>query len=92
VSAPPPQPRLVVLTPQQRAVIGHLAADGADDQQIARRLGISLWTVRSHMKAALQRTGARSRTQLAVWLLRRQIVVRVQKQSGRPPKEPAHGG
>ena len=43
---------------------------GATDKQIARRLGISAYDVRSTMKYLLPKVGARNRTQAALWAWR----------------------
>jgi DNA-binding CsgD family transcriptional regulator len=89
MTGPAPQPRVVVLTPQQRKTIGQLTHDGASDAAIAARMGLSTWTVNRHLTAAVKRTGARSRVQLVVWLMKRQVVIRTENRSGRPRKSPA---
>jgi DNA-binding NarL/FixJ family response regulator len=76
------EPRLVTVTPRVRAVIGELALDGADDATIGLRLGISPWTVRSHMKRAIAVTGADNRTHLVCLLLRGHLRLRVESLSG----------
>ncbi|MGL4178251.1 MAG: response regulator transcription factor [Dermatophilaceae bacterium] len=43
-----------------------LVADGLTNAEIADRLSISLETVKSHVRRALEKTGARNRTHLAV--------------------------
>lgn len=55
-----------LLTTRQREVAGLLEA-GLSNDQIARRLGISSRTVRKHVEDLFDRTGARSRTQVALW-------------------------
>ena len=47
-----------------------LAAQGLTDGQIAARLGISVRTVQSHVRAATAKTGAGTREQLAAMALR----------------------
>lgn len=79
----PDQPRVVVVTPQQRAVIGHLTWDGADNAEIARRLGISYECVRSHLARALRATGYDNRTELAVALLRKRLLLKTEDHRGR---------
>ena len=54
------------LTPRQRQVASLIEA-GMTNDQIARRLGISSRTVRKHVEDLFQRTGARTRTQVALW-------------------------
>ncbi|WP_326599179.1 helix-turn-helix transcriptional regulator [Streptomyces sp. NBC_01803] len=53
------------LTPREREVAG-LAARGLTNQQIAQRLFVGVGTVKKHLTRALAKTGATSRTQLAV--------------------------
>lgn len=53
------------LTARQAEVVA-LVARGHTNQQIALRLGISTRTVRKHVEDLFARTGARSRTELAV--------------------------
>lgn len=55
---PPPRPSQ--LTPRQAEVLRHLAA-GCSTKQIAENLGLSLETVRNHIRAVLRRLGAHSR-------------------------------
>lgn len=57
--------RSVDLTPKELEVLREVTT-GATDQEIADRLSISAATVRYHVKNLLQKTGYRSRTQLAV--------------------------
>lgn len=49
------------LTPRQREVL-QLVADGASNKAIARHLGVSLPTVKTHVRDILRKTGAESRT------------------------------
>jgi DNA-binding NarL/FixJ family response regulator len=53
------------LTARQTQVVA-LVAQGLTNDQIARRLGLSARTVRKHLEVLFARTGARSRTELAV--------------------------
>ena len=55
----------VDLTPKELEVLREVTT-GATDQEIADKLCISAATVRYHIKNLLQKTGYRSRTQLAV--------------------------
>lgn len=53
------------LTRRQNEVVTMVAL-GLTNEQIARRLGLSSRTVRKHIEGLFARTGARSRTELAV--------------------------
>ncbi|MGY1729255.1 LuxR C-terminal-related transcriptional regulator [Geodermatophilus sp. SYSU D01062] len=53
------------LTDRQREV-AELVAQGLSNEEIARRLFLSLATVKSHLTASMRRLGLRSRTQLAI--------------------------
>ena len=44
----------------------HLLVGGDTDQEIADKLYISVWTVRTHIKSLLQKTGYKNRVELAV--------------------------
>ena len=57
--------RSVDLTPKELEVLREITT-GATDQEIAGKLEVSAATVRYHVKNLLQKTGYRSRTQLAV--------------------------
>jgi PAS domain S-box-containing protein len=57
---PPPRPSH--LTPRQGEVLRHLAA-GCSTQQIAQHMGLSVETVRNHIRAVLRKLGAHSRLQ-----------------------------
>jgi DNA-binding NarL/FixJ family response regulator len=54
------------LTDREREVLV-LLASGMANKQIARRLGISEKTVKSHLTNVFQRIGVRDRTQAALW-------------------------
>ena len=61
--APDPEPRMhTELDPMKRKLV-QLAADGLTDEQVSRRLGISLTTVRRHMAAVMEELNVRSRFQ-----------------------------
>lgn len=47
-------------TPQQRAILQHIA-DGATNEEVARLLLLSPFTVRTHVTNALRRLRVRSR-------------------------------
>ena len=57
------------LTDRQREV-AHLVAQGLSNEEIARRLFLSLATVKSHLTASMRRLGVRGRTQLAILINR----------------------
>ncbi|MGE5261903.1 MAG: response regulator transcription factor [Acidobacteriota bacterium] len=50
--------------------IAALVVTGASNKEIARQLEISLQTVKNTLTRVFDKTGTRSRTQLAVWVLR----------------------
>jgi DNA-binding CsgD family transcriptional regulator len=54
------------LTPRERDVLSQLAK-GASNNAIARTLGISIGTVRVHVKSVLRKLALENRTQAAVW-------------------------
>ena len=54
------------LTPREREVLMQLAK-GASNGAIARALGISVGTVRVHVKSVLRKLALENRTQAAVW-------------------------
>lgn len=65
--------RATELSPREVEVI-ELVVDGLSNKQIAGRLGISGRTVRAHIGSAMEKTGTRTRTQLAVHALRTGLV------------------
>jgi DNA-binding NarL/FixJ family response regulator len=71
-------PSLDLLTPRQQEVL-RLVAEGLSNIDIARRMQLSVATVKSHLSGTLQKLDVRDRTQLAV--LAYQIGLR------RPPNE-----
>lgn len=60
------------LTAREREVLGCLA-EGMSNKQIARALEISVRTVTVHVSNLLRKTGAASRTEAALWALRRNV-------------------
>lgn len=56
----------VRLGPRERRVL-ELLAHGASNKEIARELGISEGTVRTHLERLYRKLGVRSRTEAAVW-------------------------
>jgi len=57
------------LTPRELEIL-QLIVDGHTNQQIARTLGISEKTVKTHCSRLFQRLGVSDRTQAAVWAMR----------------------
>ena len=72
----PPSSVIVRVSWRQYDVVQQLAFDGADNETIGRRLGLSTETVRSHLQAAYRRTGFNSRTALALAVDRGEIILR----------------
>jgi DNA-binding NarL/FixJ family response regulator len=58
-----------LLSDREREVLA-LVADGLANKQIARSLGISERTVKSHLTSVFQRIGVSDRTQAALWAKR----------------------
>ncbi len=54
------------LTPRESQVIGLIAA-GAPNKEIARRLGLSMNTVKTHIRTAYRTMGVTSRTRAVLW-------------------------
>lgn len=59
----------VWITARQREVLTHVAK-GMSNEEIAEDLGVSVETVRQHMKQILAKTGSEDRTQAALWAIR----------------------
>lgn len=65
-AAPPRNPdQLAALTPREREMVA-LVATGASNGEIAERMFLSAFTVRSHVQRAMTKLGARDRAQLVV--------------------------
>src|SRR3954452_22984489 len=62
----PPSAREIGLTPRESHVVALIAA-GAANKEIARRLGLSMNTVKSHIRTAYRAMGVTSRTQAVLW-------------------------
>jgi DNA-binding NarL/FixJ family response regulator len=56
-------------------VLVELCRDGASNREIGRRLYVTEHTVKCHIKRMLAETGYRSRLELAVAVLRRELIV-----------------
>ena len=63
-----PRPAIDTLTARERDVLAQVAG-GATNRQIARRLGVSERTARTHVSSILAKLGLASRTQAALWAL-----------------------
>jgi len=63
----------VQLTPREIQVI-RLVAQGLTTRRIARQLQLSERTIDNHVSRAMRRTGSPSRTALAVWAARNELV------------------
>ncbi len=61
------------LTPREREVVAAIAS-GATNRQIARELGVSERTARTHVSNILAKLGLTSRTQAAMWAVREGLV------------------
>jgi NarL family two-component system response regulator LiaR len=59
-------PRAIGLTPRESHVVALIAA-GAPNKEIAGRLGLSMNTVKSHIRTAYRAMGVTSRTQAVLW-------------------------
>src|SRR5690606_7201950 len=63
----------VRLTPRELAVL-RMISTGAQFREVAAELGLGEETVRSHLKKAQRRLGARSRTQAVAEALRQHLI------------------
>jgi DNA-binding NarL/FixJ family response regulator len=72
LGARPAAPAPVDLSPREIEVLV-LVRDGLANKQIARRLGISDRTVKSHLTSIFNRIGVSDRTQAAVWAERHDL-------------------
>jgi len=61
------------LTPRQREIL-RLLALGLENKQIARRLGIGVHTVKTHVSRILYKLGASSRTEAVVMALKDRLI------------------
>jgi DNA-binding NarL/FixJ family response regulator len=61
------------LTRRQRQIL-QLYADGQSTARVAKRLGLSAETIRTHTKAILSRLGARDRTHAVAIALRGSLI------------------
>jgi DNA-binding NarL/FixJ family response regulator len=66
---PPKNPTLEALTEKEEIVLS-VVGDGSDDQEAARRLGLSHYTVNTHRKAIMAKLGLHHKGQLMRYALR----------------------
>ncbi len=64
-----------LLTPREKEILGWMVG-GHSNSEIAHSLHLSEGTVKTHVKAILQKTGSRNRTEAAMRALRRGIIER----------------
>lgn len=69
------QLRTVVVSPAQYRVLRALLHDGADNDTLARRLGIGVPTIKDHLRVLFAATGTTTRTELVVAVLRGRVRV-----------------
>ena len=69
-----PRPRNGNTLSRRELEILQLMADGFDNEEISSQLGISLETVKSHVRGVLRKLSVRSRTQAATVGLRRGLI------------------
>lgn len=75
-------PPVVRISPRELEVLKALMIDGADNPTLARRLGCSYNTVKTHIASLLRKTNTPNRTALALEYLRGQVVIEVEKWDG----------
>lgn len=63
----------VPLTPRQREILRLIAA-GLENKQIARKLGIGVHTVKTHVSRVLHKLGAASRTEAVVMAMKERLI------------------
>ena len=68
-----PRQDVVRLTPREQEVVVGIA-QGCTNRQLARRLGVSERTARTHVSNILAKLGLTSRTQAAMWAVREGLV------------------
>ena len=73
VAGPEAAERLPALTKREREVL-RLLADGMQNEQVAREFSISPLTVRSHVKNAMSKLEADTRTEAVAKALRESLI------------------
>lgn len=66
---PPPVPSVAQLTRREIEVLGSMAS-GLSTKEIAQRLGVSVFTVRSHIESILLKTGVHTQAQAVAYAYR----------------------
>lgn len=69
--------RSVDITHAEALVLRELLRDGAWNPVIAKRLTLSLETVKTHMKVMMAKAGAANRTELVLLILREEVTLTV---------------
>lgn len=69
--------RVIEVTRRQKQVLDELCWDGADNETIARRLGIAHNTVKTHLRDLNAKCHTANRTELAVEVLHGRIKTKV---------------
>jgi DNA-binding NarL/FixJ family response regulator len=69
VSIPPDRASYMILTFQERAVLGPIAR-GLTDKEIGRELDMPYMTVKTHGRRIRDKVGLRNRVEIAVWAVR----------------------
>ena len=77
--------RLDALTGRELDVV-RLVAAGASNEEIARALHLSIWTVKTHVAAILRKLPARDRLQIAVAAYQHGLVVPGTPTRSSPPE------
>lgn len=67
---------VIQVTHREAQVAYALVYDGADNPLIARRLGVSEHTVKHHIKHLAKKTGAFNRTNLALMIVKGEVILR----------------
>ena len=75
-----PDREATTLTPRERQVLG-LVAEGATDQQIAQKLTVSVYTVKSHMRNILGKLHLSQRHEAADYAVSEGLIARPEKPS-----------
>lgn len=68
---------ILSVTPSQYRVLVELVRDGADNETIARRLRLGRMTVASHLKSVYRKAATSNRTELALALTRKEIMLEI---------------
>jgi DNA-binding NarL/FixJ family response regulator len=80
----------MALTPQQARVVRLILGSRAD-KQIAREIGVSFGTVRTHLSRIFERTGTSGRMELAALVFTRLMELREREREGKRKRERKEG-